>query len=253
MSRPSPLTLLRNYLVTGPLIFGATALMGSVSLVVSLFSSTGRTQHRLARRWSRMLLGIAGVHVTVEGLEKIAPGGSYVFIANHRSYFDVPVILPHISVQFRFIANKNLFRIPFIGYHLARAGHLAVNVDNARESLKSMSEAARMIQKGGISILLFPEAGRTCGELEPFKDGAAYIAIKAGVPIVPIALTGVREVMPVGSSVVRGGPVRMRVGNPITTLDLALQDRTRLSRELHRQMVEMLEEGAGVRDQAIPA
>lgn len=223
---------------TGPLITLATACMGTISLIVSLFDSTGRGQHSVASAWSRMLLRIARVRVEVEGREKIAPGGSYVFIANHRSYSDIPCILPQISTQFRFLANKNLFSVPFIGYHLRRAGHVPVNSSNARESLKSMSEAARMIQERGISVLVFPEGGRTSGELLPFKDGAAYIAIKAGVPIVPISLLGSRKILPMGSALIRGGRVKMRIGDPIPTLDLSLHDRTELSRSLHESMAE---------------
>lgn len=232
---------LRSALISVPGILLSTAVMGTISLIVSLFSSTGRTQHRVARAWARSLLKVSGVTVEVEGLEKIPPGGSYVFIANHRSYFDVPVILPQIPVQFRFLAAKHLFSWPFIGFHLERSGHLPVDSSNPRESLKSMSEAARVIHERGISILLFPEGERTSGELISFKDGAAYIAIKAGVPIVPIALLGADKILPLHSGVVRPGTVRMRIGDPIPTLDLTLQDRTRLTQELHLKMREMLE------------
>jgi 1-acyl-sn-glycerol-3-phosphate acyltransferase len=231
---------LRSALITAPLIALATAYYGSISLIVSLFSSTGNTQHFIAKDWAAMLLRIARVKVTVEGLEKIAPGGSYVFIANHRSYFDVPVILPHIGVQFRFLANQNLFSIPFIGYHLTRAGHIPVNSSNARESLHSMSEAARIIQKRGVSILLFPEGGRTFGELDPFKDGAAYIAIKAGVPIVPIGLIGLEGILPRGGATIRGGKVSMKIGDPIETLDLSLQERTALTQTLRTRVAELI-------------
>jgi 1-acyl-sn-glycerol-3-phosphate acyltransferase len=233
---------LRSIFWTSPGIAVFTSVMGSISLIISLFSSTGRMQHKVARAWSRSLLWVAGVKVEVEGLDKIAPGGSYVFIANHRSYFDVPVILPHISAQFRFLANKNLFSVPFIGYHLKRAGNLPVDSSNPRDSLRTMSEAARVISERGISILLFPEGGRTAGELAPFKDGAAYIAIKAGVPIVPIGLIGMPKIMPLNSAIISPGHVKMRVGDPIPTLDLTLQDRTRLTQTAYQQVAELLAE-----------
>lgn len=232
----------RALLITAPLIMGSTVLMGSVSLLVSLFDSGGRSQHRVARAWSRMLLRISGVKVYVEGLEKIAPAGSYVFAANHRSFMDIPVILPNIPVQFRFMANKNLFRIPFLGYHLHRAGHLPVNSSNSRESLKSMSEAAQTLDKRGISILIFPEGRRTEGELAPFKDGAAHIAIKAGVPLVPVSVSGTREVLPMGSPFVHGGEVRIRIGDPISTVDYMLQDRAGLTRRLYEAVAELHED-----------
>jgi 1-acyl-sn-glycerol-3-phosphate acyltransferase len=230
---------IRSLLITDPLIIGATVAMGSVSLVASLFDASGRGQHRVARGWSRLLLRISRVKVHVEGLEKIAPGGSYVFVANHRSFMDIPVILPHVSVQFRFLANRNLFGVPFIGYHLKRAGHLPVDNANPRESLKTMSEAARAIRERGISILVFPEGGRTQGELRAFKDGAAYIAIKAGVPAVPVALQGVRDVLPMGSIVVSGGEVSIRIGEPIPTVGLTPHDRTKLSQKLRECIAEL--------------
>jgi 1-acyl-sn-glycerol-3-phosphate acyltransferase len=232
----------RALFLTAPLIVLATAVMGSVSLLVSLFDSSGHGQHKIARLWSRILLSIARVKVRAEGLEKIAPGGSYVFIANHRSYMDVPVVLATISAQFRFMANKNLFSIPFIGYHLHRAGHLPVDNANPRESLRSMTEAARVIQKGDISILIFPEGGRTGGELRAFKDGAAYIAIKSGAPVVPVALIGMRNILPMGSGTVSGGEVVLRVGEPAPTIDLSLQDRTLFSGQMRDAIARLLDE-----------
>jgi 1-acyl-sn-glycerol-3-phosphate acyltransferase len=231
---------LRNIFWTGPLILFSTALMGSLSLFFSLFSSNGRAQHKCARIWSRMLLWAARVQVEAENLDKIPPGGSFVFISNHRSYFDIPVILASIPAQFRFFAKKSLFYVPFIGYHLKRAGHLSVDRRNPRDSLRSMAEGARVIQEKGISILVFPEGTRTQGELAPFKDGAAYIAIKAGVPIVPIGVIGTRAILPSGSLTLRGGRVRMRIGDPIPTLDVPLAERTRLSQLLHQRIAELI-------------
>jgi 1-acyl-sn-glycerol-3-phosphate acyltransferase len=239
--QPLTLNTLRSMVVTAPLIILSTAFMGSISLLVSLFDSSGRGQHRVARGWSRMLLAVSRVKIEVEGLEHIAPNGSYVFAANHRSFMDIPAVLPSISVQFRFLANKNLFGIPFIGYHLQRAGHLPVDNANPRESLKTMSEAARAIRDRGVSILVFPEGGRTFGELESFRDGASYIAIKAGVPIVPVALIGMSDVLPRGSAVVNGRRVRLRIGEPIPTVGLTLHERTQLTHQLHDRVAELLE------------
>jgi 1-acyl-sn-glycerol-3-phosphate acyltransferase len=104
-----------------------------------------------------------------------------------------------------------------------------------------MAEAGRIVKERGISLLIFPEAGRTrTGELLPFKEGAAYIAIKAGVPIVPVALSGTREVLPMGSLNVRPGRVIMRVGDPIPTSHLTLHDRSRLTAEIYEKVAEML-------------
>src|SRR5436190_16843488 len=175
---------LRSLLFTDPLIVVLTILMGTVSLVTTFFDSTGRRPHKIARKWARMLLSVSGVRVTIERLEKIDPDGPYVFVANHRSYMDTPVVLGSVPVEFRFFAKKGLFLIPFLGTHLKRAGHLPVVRGDARASVKSMTLGAHLIQEWQISMLLFPEGGRTEAGAREFKEGAAYIAIKAGVPVV---------------------------------------------------------------------
>lgn len=226
---------LRSILITDPVIVLLTVMMGSVSVVATILDSTGKSAHRVARLWSRMLLGVSGVRVTIEGLEKIHPDQSYVLAANHRSYMDTPVMLAHIPVQFRFFAKQHLFRIPFIGTHLKRAGHIPVIREDPRASLKSMSEGARLIRERGLCVLIFPEGGRS-PRLREFKEGAAYIAIKAGVPLVPIGITGTREILPIGSAHVRRGRVQVRIGDPIATEGMKTHDREKLTQRLKQQI-----------------
>jgi 1-acyl-sn-glycerol-3-phosphate acyltransferase len=234
--------LLRALFITDPLIIVATIILGLANIFVSLFEKDGRKQVAIAQYWSRVLLFIADVKLKIEGLEKIDPTGSYVFVSNHVSYMDTPVVLGHIPLQFRFLAKKSLFSIPFLGYHLQRAGHIPVPRDNPRAAIKAMSEAAKIIQERHVSVLIFPEGGRSLTGLKPFKEGAAYIAIKAGVPVVPLCLIGTLEVLPMGSLNVRPGRVLMRVGDPIPTTHLTLHDRTQLSDELHQRVSELLDE-----------
>lgn len=240
MDRMSP-GLLRAFLITDPLIILATILYGTVSLFVSMFEKGGYRQMVVARAWARMLLRIAGVRVTIEGLEKIEPHGSYVFASNHASYMDTPVVLGLIPVQFRFLAKEGLFKIPFLGTHLRSAGHIPVPKQDARAAVKVMNESARIIRERGISMLVFPEGGRTQnGQLQPFKEGAANIAIKAGVPIVPLSLTGTRAVLPMHSGHVRSGYVRLRIGDPIQTCQLTPRDRGALTAQVREKIVELL-------------
>ena len=198
---------LRAYLIIAPLIVLATVVMGTLSTLASLFDPSGNRSHAIARLWSRILILVSGMKVRVEGLEKVVPGAGYVIASNHLSFMDTPLVMAHIPLQFRFLAKRGLFKIPFIGGHLRRAGHVAIPREDARGSLKAMSEAARMIRERGVSVLVFPEGGRSTGVLKEFKEGAAYIAIKAGVPIVPVAISGTRQVLPMGSAEVRPGPV----------------------------------------------
>jgi 1-acyl-sn-glycerol-3-phosphate acyltransferase len=233
---------LRAYVITAPLIILATICFGLVSRVIALFETSGRKQIAVARAWARCLLRVSGVKVKVEGLDKIAAEGNYVFVSNHLSYMDTPVVLAYLS-DFRFLAKSGLFRIPLLGTHLATAGHIPVPRGDARAAVKTMTTAAQVIRERRISLLIFPEGGRShTGELAPFQEGAAYIAIRAGVPLVPIALQGTREVLPFGSGQVRSGRVTMRIGEPIPMDQVQLRDRARVTRELHDRIASMLDE-----------
>ena len=239
------MAFLWSLLFVDPLIILSTILFGSVSVVGALFDKTGRFMMKTARVWARSLLLIAGVRVKVEGLDKIDPGAAYVFASNHLSYMDTPVVLSHIPVEFRFMAKKGLFQIPFLGTHLVQAGHIPVPLENPRAAVKSMTRAAEIIRERGISILIFPEGGRSeDGVLQDFKDGAAYIAIKAGVPIVPIALIGTREVLAHGAATFHRGSVRLRIGDPIPTSELILRDRKELTDTVREKITHSLSLGA---------
>ena len=234
------MSFLRSLLISTPFIVLATVVMGTLSLLASLIDGTGRTQHHLARIWGKMLLAASFIRVRVEGLEKLDPKGSYVFVSNHASYMDIPAILSRLPQQFFFFAKKGLFSIPFMGTHLKRAGHLPVDRTNARNSLRSMSEGAHIITSRGISVLLFPEGGRSPHGLREFKEGAAYIAIKAGVPVVPMALVGLRELLPMNSIHIRTGKVMLKIGAPIPTAGLKLHDRAALTQRLYDEIADLL-------------
>jgi 1-acyl-sn-glycerol-3-phosphate acyltransferase len=234
---------LRALLVTDPLIVIATIIFGFISLAASLYDPEKRRQAAIARAWSGILLWVSGVKVKVEGLEKISRDGSYVFVSNHLSYMDTPVVLANIPVQFRFLAKRGLFQIPFLGWHLARAGHIRVPRGDARAAVKTMAVAAEVVRKERISLLIFPEGGRSRqGALGEFKEGAAYIAVRSGVPLVPMCLKGTREVLPFGSGHIRSGTVIMRIGDPIPTGESSDRDRARLTAELRSRIVMLLEE-----------
>ncbi len=230
-----------SMLFVDPLIILSTLVCGAVSFTASFFEKDGANQAAIARFWARSLLKIAGVNVTVEGIEKIKPGTPYVFVANHLSYMDTPVVLGNIPVQFRFMAKSGLFQIPFLGTHLARAGHIPVPLEDPRAAVKSLTQGAEVIRKLGISVWIFPEGGRSItGVLQPFKEGAAYVAIKAGVEIVPLALVGTRKVLAMGSATFHRGGVILRVGDPLPTAGRALRDRHELTDVAREQIVAML-------------
>lgn len=233
--------LLRTFLITDPLIVLATSVMGILSLITVPFDKGGNKQIRYAQIWGWMLTKIMGIRLEVEGLENLDLGQHYIFAGNHRSYTDTPALLTGLPHNFRFMAKSELFKIPLMGTHLRTAGHISVSLDNPRAAVRSLTHAGDRIRDYKLSILIFPEGGRTMGELEPFKEGAAIIAIKSGTPIVPFALIGTKEVMPMHSPVIRGGVVKLRIGKPIPTEGLMNRDKGPLTERLRNEVAALLE------------
>jgi 1-acyl-sn-glycerol-3-phosphate acyltransferase len=225
---------LRGVIIADPAIILSTAIFATVSVATSFFDNTGRIPASIARAWARFLLFASGVQVTVEGLEHVDPNSSYIFMSNHTSYIDTPVVLANIAAQFRFLAKRGLFQIPFLGTHLSRAGHIPVPREDPRAAVKTLQLAAEIVQKKKISLLIFPEGGRSHdGVLTEFKEGGAYIAIRAGAPIVPLVLIGGTGVLPYGAAVVQSGKITMRILPPIKTTGLTLKDRSTLTQQIH--------------------
>jgi 1-acyl-sn-glycerol-3-phosphate acyltransferase len=232
---------LRAYLLIDPLLILTTIVFGLASMLASIFDKRGRTQHAIARQWARLLLWVSGARIRIEGLQKLEKDAAYVLVANHSSYMDTPAVLL-LPLEIRFFAKRGLFRIPLLGGHLRRAGHLPVVRENPRASLKSLTEGARLVRERGVSVVLFPEGGRSPEGLREFKDGAAYLAIKAGVPAVPIGIIGMRQVLPMGSGHVRPHAVTMRIGDPISTAGMKPDARGELSQTLRRKVAELIGE-----------
>jgi 1-acyl-sn-glycerol-3-phosphate acyltransferase len=228
----------RGAFFADPAIILATAFFGLISIFVFFFDKVGNTILQVARMWARTLLAVSGVRVRVEGVEWIDAGASYVFISNHASYMDTPVVLSHVPVQFRFLAKRGLFQIPFLGTHLSQAGHIPVPREDPRAAVKVLHLAAETITAKRISLLVFPEGGRSHdGVLQEFKEGGAFIAIKAQVPVVPLVLIGTRAVLPYGGGIVRSGNVTLRILPPISTKGMALRDRGALTGRV-REMIQ---------------
>ena len=207
----------RSLVVTVPLAYLATVVWGTLSLLVSAFDSTGRLQHLCARGWARTLLLLAGASVTVRGSEHLQPGRTYIFAANHQSYFDIPVAFGYLPANFRIMAKATLFHIPFLGWHLRRSGHMPIARDNPRRAARSLLEAATHVREG-TSVFVFPEGGRSPdGHFKEFKAGTFLLAIKAGVPVVPVTLNGTRAVLKMNSFHVHPGCVEMILHAPIST------------------------------------
>ncbi|MDR3748969.1 MAG: lysophospholipid acyltransferase family protein [Acidobacteriota bacterium] len=235
-SRGSRFTRLRSYCLFVPIVYLYTAVMGTLSLIASLFDGTGRIQHCFARTWARMILKTGFIRVKIEGLEHINPARSEIFASNHLSAVDIPVLYACLPVPFRILAKKELFKYPFLGWYLRRSGQIPIVYGDPHAALRSLNRASEALRKG-MPFMVFPEGGRSAtGQLQPFMGGAFYVAIRAQAPIVPITLVGTYEALPINSFHVLPGQVEMIIGEPIPTVGLRLRDMEKLAAQV-RQII----------------
>lgn len=214
-----------------PAVTFYTIVLGTISLFSTLFDRRGNFAHQCARAWARAILATTGVRVQVSGLEHLQPGRSYVFAANHQSIYDIPIVFVSIPAQLRIVAKESLGRIPFMGWHLHRAGHLLVNRRNPGAGV--VQKMARLVRDGS-SLIVFPEGTRSAdGAVGRFKKGSFAVAVDARLPVVPVTITGSSHVMKKGRLMVCPGQVQMVVHPPVSTEGiareqvLALADRVR--------------------------
>ena len=200
-----------------PAITLYTIVLGTLSLGSSLFERRGRFAHWCARTWSRLILATTGVRVDVSGLERLDPGRSYVFVSNHQSIYDIPIVFWTLPYQIRIIAKASLGWFPFLGWHLSRTGHMLVDRKRPDRAAATLARASKLM-KQGLSLIVFPEGTRSRdGRVAPFKGGSFYLALQAGLPVVPLSIVGSRHVMLKGRLATYPGRVRLVVHEPIDT------------------------------------
>ncbi len=206
----------RTVLYLIPSIAVYTIVLGTASLMGSLVERRGRFAHGCARTWSWLILATTGVSVDVRGLERLNPARTYIFVSNHQSIYDIPVIFANLPYELRIIAKESLGSFPFLGWHLRRSGHLLV--DRKRPDRAGILGRWRALVKDGLSLIIFPEGTRSAdGRLGPFKAGSFLLAIEAKLPIVPVSVDGTRLVMHKGELTTRPGAVRLTLHPPVET------------------------------------
>jgi 1-acyl-sn-glycerol-3-phosphate acyltransferase len=162
-----------------------------------------------------MLLKITNVQVSVLGTEYISTERPQIFMSNHQSDFDIFIVLAYLPVQFRWLAKKELFRIPVFGKAMKNAGYIEIDRQNHERAMQNLAEASRKIREGK-SVMSFPEGTRSVdGTIKAFKKGMFHLALEAGVPIVPITIIGTSEIMPKRSLKINPGRITMIIDRPI--------------------------------------
>lgn len=234
---------IRSYFIFDPLIWLYTVVFGLTSIPFGFFDKDGRILHGFARAWSKLILKTIFSPVRVVGLEKIDTSRTHVYAVNHASALDIPVLYASLPFQFRIVHKKELLSYPVIGWHLKRSGQVCVDQQNPARSVGQIKSVVRTL-KNGMPLVIFPEGGRTAnGHIQPFLPGAFFMAIKAGVDIVPVALVGTYELLPMDTFHIKCRPLEMRVGNPISTHGLTLRNLESLSAKVQKE-IEAVYDGA---------
>jgi 1-acyl-sn-glycerol-3-phosphate acyltransferase len=215
-----------------------TSLLAILFLVI-LRGSEQKAQV-LPRTWARIILAASGVKVKVIGLDNIDKGRPYIFAANHQSQFDIFTMQGCFDFDFRWLAKKELFQVPLFGRAMHLAGYISIDRSHGRQALKSLKEAAERIA-AGTSVILFPEGTRSMdGKLHDFKSGGMVLAIKSGVPLVPVGISGTYEILPKGSLLAKPGQVTIRVGKPIATKDFSAGQKHELATMIQGEVARLI-------------
>jgi len=237
------LSRLRSYFFIDPLVWLYTVVLGVLSLPVSLLPGRERRLHAFARLWSQLIMKTIFSPLKVTGLEKIDTTKPHVYAVNHASALDIPILYVYLPFLFRIAFKSELLSYPIVGWHLKRSGQICINQQNPARSIGSVRAALKGL-KAGVPLVIYPEGGRTPdGEIKPFLPGAFFLAIKAQVDIVPVALVGTFDLLPMNTYHIKCRPLEMRVGEPIPTAGLTLRDLEPLSDKVRNQMLALYRDG----------
>ena len=218
----------------------SSTLYGTVCMALTLFSKD--TARRLAQLWNIHLLGIGGIKVKITGKDKLSPDKRYVFISNHQSALDIPVLYSSLHHALSFIAKKELFMIPVFGWGMAAVGHIWIDRKNARKAHASIKRAVTKLKRENISLILFPEGTRSKdGNVGDFKSGSFSLAIEAGVEVVPVAISNASQRLPRKSIRVIPGEVSLDIGDPIAVSELKEKSKAELCAHIHQLIKTMAE------------
>jgi 1-acyl-sn-glycerol-3-phosphate acyltransferase len=243
-SRPNPVPWFyrwRTNLVQTPALSIVTGFWGSLALFVSLFEKSGRIQHRIAQKWARWCVWISGSRVAIRGAENLHKYPVAVYASNHTSYMDTPVVFSSLPFQFRILAKRELWKIAFIGWYLERSGQIPIDVGNAHAALGSLGAGVKAL-RAGMPLFVFPEGARTPdGQLQAFLSGAAFLAIRAQVPLIPVALSGVYNLLPIHTHHFYPSELTLSVGEPIETKGMTVRQTDELSARLRAAIAAMIE------------
>jgi|KBSSwiStaDraftv2_1062776.scaffolds.fasta_scaffold183772_2 1-acyl-sn-glycerol-3-phosphate acyltransferase len=230
-------------------VFAAVTIpLALLTTAFGLVDRHGKLVYRINQFWTWILLRLGGVILRVRGLENIDPQLPYIFMVNHQSNVDIPVLVQSlIPFQLRWIAKKELLRVPFFGWAMWATKHIIVDRSNPLDAVRSLGRAKERIA-AGVSIVVFPEGTRSRdGKLQRFKKGGFLLAVKTDTSIVPVTINGSRQVLPAGAWRLRPGTIEVIVDKPVSTEGFRPGNLRVLSDQVHQRIA------ANLRQPATPA
>jgi 1-acyl-sn-glycerol-3-phosphate acyltransferase len=220
-----------------------TAFAAEMVILVSFVSAGGDTVHKIGRIWAKCVLALSNIKVTVKGLSNLKPGRSYIYMPNHMSNFDIPVLQAYLPVQFRWLAKAELYKIPIFGHAMKRAGYISIDRFDRKSAIESLNQAAKII-RNGVSVIIFPEGTRSRTQnIQPFKKGGFFLAVDSGVSIVPIIIHGTEEIMPKKKMLIKPGNVILEITKPIKSSNYTRKTKADLMERVRNIILESYEKG----------
>jgi 1-acyl-sn-glycerol-3-phosphate acyltransferase len=215
-----------------------TLLLGIPAAITAPFFG-GHTVTYIGRWWAWLIIRTAGIKVDFDGLDRLKRLGRYVLVSNHQSHFDIFAVLAFVPGEIRFVAKKELLKVPLVGYAMDRSGHILIDRKRGGQTIRKAIEVVRQ----GYNICIFAEGTRhSDGQVHPFSDGAAWLALAVGLPCVPMAVSGSATIFPRGSLIVTPGQrMKIRFGEPIATTGMRATDRFELTARLEHAVRDLLE------------
>jgi 1-acyl-sn-glycerol-3-phosphate acyltransferase len=225
------------YLWRYTLIALYTVVWGVLGVLIALVDRSGRGVHWVARTWIHWCLASCGVAVEAQGLENLSPDQPCVIMSNHQSVFDIAALIETLPIPWKFVAKKELLWVPFFGWVLALADQVIIDRGNREKAVRSLARAAARVREG-VNVVIFPEGTRSpTAELGEFKSGGFHLALEAGVPVIPVSVSGSRRITPKRSLRVESGRILVRYGKPIPTRGLTTEDRGELKQRVREAIL----------------
>ncbi|MDM8516146.1 lysophospholipid acyltransferase family protein [Desulfobacterales bacterium HSG16] len=214
-------------------------------IIVALFSGNGNSAHKVARMWAKSILLVSRVKISPKGLFWLDRSRPYIYMSNHQSHYDIPVLYSCLDVQFRWLAKVELFKIPIFGQAMKQAGYISINRSNRQSAFESLDTAAAKI-RNGVSVLIFPEGTRSNDDnIGPYKKGGFVLAVDSGVPIVPVVIRGTRAVLPKREFKITPGNVTLEIKKPIDTFGYSRKNKDELLEIVRKSMSETYYDNKG--------